>query len=208
MLFTLDAEHAADLLRADLPIIVMRPSAQVVPTILPQSPNSLILLDSSLNSAMSGRDEPSPKTSQVEFNGENPSPALSKIKEQLSKININTSAAAMRRAAILTMLDECTATLGSLRDDLDFIEQHSRVLQKEVDSIIDHLNAQFNSIDIDAELQENKEALRHHIDSFKWFKVWEIDDIEQNLEMGVATGYGIELERKVRGKLASPSIVK
>lgn len=185
----------------------MRPTTQALPTILPQIPSALILLDSSLTSAISGRDEPSPsKISQLQFNRENPSPALSKIKELLSNINISNSTASMRRAAILAMLEECTATLGSLKDDLDFIEQHSRVLQKEVDSITDHLNAQFSSIDIDAELQENKEALRRHIDSFKWFKVWEIDDIEQKLETGIATGYGIELERKVRTKLASPSI--
>jgi len=187
----------------------MPPSTQAVPTILPQCPSALILLDSSLNQAIPGRDEPSTSNiSQLQFNRENPSPALSKIKEELSKININTSAAAMQRAAILAMLDECTATLGSLKSDLDSIEQHSRFLQKEVDSIIEHLNARFNSIDIDTELQDNKEALRRHIDSFEWFKVWEIDDIEKNLETGVATGYGTELERKVRTKLVFPSTVE
>lgn len=178
----------------------MHPTApKSAPSVIDRSPNSLILLDSSVSHAATPGKEgrPASNISQLQFSRNDPAPTISKLKEELSKVNVKSSAIAMRKAAILAILDECIGTLESLKNDLVSINQDSHSFQKEIEGILEQLNAQYTTIDLDVELQENKEALRSYTDSFRWFKVWEVDDMEQRLEMAVTLGYGVELERKV-----------
>jgi hypothetical protein len=195
----LDPEHAAYLILAHLPVIVLRPGIHPSIPSLKHKKGSIILLEYD-NPDSGGVEEPihSDRFPRfMIFNSADPHKLVSQLYEILSRVEAEISPQSVTRIALRGMLDECSDQLELSSRELEAIRVQTVAFSAEERSLLDRLRVKFEAIDLLAEMQDNKAHLHKQISSFRRFRFWDMDEFSEELQAYVIANYGVELERKV-----------
>ncbi|PVF96756.1 hypothetical protein CPB86DRAFT_708461 [Serendipita vermifera] len=208
-----DSKHAPNLLRTDVPIVITTPTGEGIPTPLMNSKNALILVNSSVVPAGVTNLKNSPESNspggQVQLmylDLKDPDLVISRIKSLLSNAMTSNKSESSHIAALSAILDECKATVRRSTQELQIIRDSLSKYQTQVNENIDQVQTQASTIDPEFELKECRHMLERHLNTFKWFKFWEIDDIGELVVAETFANYGVSLERKLEwlsGSMAS-----
>jgi hypothetical protein len=200
----IDAKHAPNLLRTDVPIVITTPANEGIPSPLMKSKNALLLVNSSkVPSGATNLEILPQKNGQLDqvqliyLDLKDPDLVVSRIKSLLSNAMASGETEAAHIAALLTILEECKATVRRSLRDLQNIRESVSKYQTQVDDNIEQVQSQASTTDLEFELKECREMLERHLSAFKWYKFWEIDDIGELVVAEAYTNYGVSLERKV-----------
>jgi hypothetical protein len=132
----------------------------------------------------------------------NLSSVQSAVKKALS--NPRQDTASRMRVIARGMLSECREQLDQLRDDI--VEAQVGTLTAEVveRETRDAVKKSFEEVDFERHFKAGEETLRHHVEAFRWWKLWKVDSI--GLEMdGVIRGvYATALEQEVDTTIINP----
>ncbi|CAG7854599.1 SubName: Full=Uncharacterized protein {ECO:0000313/EMBL:CCA68666.1} [Serendipita indica DSM 11827] len=179
-----EIRSAPELLTTDVPIFL---TSSHVPSLVTRHPNTLLVQLSSTEPSENGKRVTSPPTSAALV--------INALNERLDAIENNRDS--YRTEAPLSLLDECSFELRSASQDLEAARMNAHALEEQIDEYIAQLDTQLSEINVSQLVQENKRTLQTSFDKFKWYRIWDIDTVGDQISYHVATGYGVALERKL-----------
>lgn len=179
-----EIRSAPELLTTDVPIFL---TSSHVPSLVTRHPNTLLVQLSSTEPSENGKRVTSPPTSAALV--------INALNERLDAIENNRDS--YRTEALLSLLDECSFELRSASQDLEAARMNAHALEEQIDEYIAQLDTQLSEINVSQLVQENKRTLQTSFDKFKWYRIWDIDTVGDQISYHVATGYGVALERKL-----------
>ena len=177
-------ESAAELLTTNVPILL---TSSRVPSLVTRHPNVLVAHITST--------QPSDFTDNVTSHPASATRIINALNERLG--TMNKAKVSYRTETMLSLLEECLSELQDSSQDLEATKLNTKALVDQLDEQTTQLDTQLHDIDIAQQLQDSKQLLQNSFDQFKWYRLWDIDTVGDQIAYHVATKYGVALERKV-----------
>jgi len=125
----------------------------------------------------------------------NLSSVQSAIKKALSSPKQGT--AGRMRVIARGMLSECHDQLNQMQEDI--IEAQAGILAAGVveRETAEAVKKSFEEVDFERHFNAGEETLRHHVEAFRWWKLWKVDSIGVEIDGVIRSVYAIELGQEV-----------
>lgn len=119
----------------------------------------------------------------------------SAIKKALSSSKQDT--AGRMRVIARGMLSECHDQLYQIKEDI--IEGQAGILAAETveRETVKAVKKSFEEVDFERHFKAGEETLRHHVEAFRWWKLWKVDSIGTEMDGIIRSVYATELEQEV-----------
>lgn len=203
-----DLEHAAELIRAHLPVLVVQPGFQAHVPSLKHKKETIILMDNSDTTATDYSIHDGGHWRRITFKRDRPHEIVPQLYAILSGIDIRASAQSEKQDITRCILDECSAKLQSSSSDLMVVRDQTASFEATQNSLLKQLDSKFDAIELSTELKENRIHLHNRISSFSRFRFWDIDEFSEELQAYVIANYGASLERKLEYLAGSMAVIQ
>ena len=124
---------------------------------------------------------------------------LSSVQSAVKKALLNPRQDTTGRMHVIAcgMLSECHDQLNQMRNDITEAQVGilaAKAIQRETLEVV---RKSFEEVDFERHFKAGEETLRHHVEAFRWWRLWKVDSIGMEMDGIIRGVYATELEQEV-----------